>query len=339
MLRERLTRFLGSRAANAEPGQAPPQITDEEMVRLLEGLDLVSGAREAEARATYAAALPPGSAQPSWDQLVAAGWVRWIWKRYVTHYALYAEARRSPALTALSAWMMDRYDRAPTIIATASQWPPHVQALATRIASGEQKLPHLTCLSPVWVAARLWDRNWRSAPSPEEALRLWVDRWKALGVPRFAPTMVFASEDFTAFHDAAFSVLEAEPDLLNWPDTCNRLRQQTALARGGVAAEYDATFAEPPPILVDRALWIQSGQLERAVLQAMEDAGDLTGLAGLLWEQVSTQKNGRGPDPNAARLLTIAGDRPDLYAALLYRLRAPRLSCSPMSFSIHPRPP
>jgi hypothetical protein len=230
-----------------------------------------------------------------------------------------AAARRDPSRPALKHWMETRYEQPPATLPVLSDAPDRVQEFACRLASGAIDLHHLSFVNAAWIAARLWDRNWRMAPSPQAALRLWVDRWRVLGSPSLTPREAWGADDAIAFREAAFAVLEDDHGLLRWQHIRSAFVRQSARAGGRSDADYAQLFDETPERLLPRASWLCGRRQEAAVFHAMEATSDLAALANLLWSDVAFEPNAAAPHPVAARLLTLTIDRPELLAALLYR--------------------
>jgi hypothetical protein len=321
-LRDRFRRRLSLESPPRMVPAGAAALPDEEMLLLLEGLELQSGAFEPGARQRYENARQPDGSEPDWAGVLAEGWIRCVWGRCFTHFDLMAAARRDPTRPALQHWMGTRYEQAPRVVPNLSRTPRRVRGVANRLASGKTELGHLSIVNPPWIAARLWDRNWRTAPSRVAALRVWIDRWRALGCPALTPREAWDGEDANAFREAAFDVLEGDHGLLTWDDIGGVFQRQAARTRGAPDADYASYFDPPPARLLQRAAWLTGRQQEASAHHAMEATSDLAALANFLWADVSADLHAPAPHPIAARLLVVTVERPELLNAFLYRPQA-----------------
>lgn len=322
LLRDRFKRNLGFAAPPRQPHSDRLQLSDEAMLILMQSLELRFGNDEAEARSIYRKALPPGSQEPEWDDLIARGWTRLVWGRYAVNFDLYDAARKATDLTALTHWMAHRYEQTPRLGVPLAQLPAEVQTVAEGLTQANVRLRDVTCQDPAWVAARLWDRHRAQAASPNAALRVWFDCWTELGQPELVPMEAWAPADAAAFRDAALEVIEGETDLLGWRETRERFIRETALARGQAESHYTTFFDPLPATFLERVLWLGEPRQEHPVCRGVKAAEALFGLTRLLWADVAAQPNAPAPHPIVACLLGLARDRPELLAMLLYLLHA-----------------
>jgi hypothetical protein len=140
-----------------------------------------------EARATYIAALPPGESEPSFDEVIADGWLRIVWGRVATPFEIDQRARAAPdgGLTALTALPSRRFDERFSVRAVEHD-DSDFESLVAAIERGDVRPDSLRSRTPDWVAARLWDRalsdnaTRRSSPVGRSMAPAW------LAVPRAA---------------------------------------------------------------------------------------------------------------------------------------------------------
>ena len=81
LLRERLSRHLGREPQGQAPAHGGRELTDDDMVRLLQNLEMGFGSEWARALAAYEAALPTDSNEPPLQERLDAGWGRLVWGR------------------------------------------------------------------------------------------------------------------------------------------------------------------------------------------------------------------------------------------------------------------
>ena|SRR6266446_10763657 len=112
ILRDRFARYLPVENSAAARPNAANLVRDELLLNLLLNLDIVFESDVDRARATYEAALAPDSGEPSFDEVISAGWLRIVWGRVATPFEIDQRARAAPAgtMTALVALLKKRFE-------------------------------------------------------------------------------------------------------------------------------------------------------------------------------------------------------------------------------------
>ena len=159
ILRDRLSRYLP--VALRVPAQSVPAdaLRDEILFDLLLNLTIVFECNVDRARTIYDAAVPRNSDEPSFDEAVAAGWMRIVWGRISTPLQVAERARAVPGPnTALAALFAKRFEEY-FIFTDDARRNPQLNPYIAAIERGETVPRNLHCEDPAWVAARLWDRS------------------------------------------------------------------------------------------------------------------------------------------------------------------------------------
>jgi hypothetical protein len=156
ILRDRFRRYLPvmHQAQNAPDGGN--LISDEQWLDLLLNLEIASGSDIDHARAAYDAALPAAGGEPTFDQVIAAGWLRVVWGRITAPFEIDQRARAAPGgnLTALAALLKDRFKEKYTF-RKAVRDSAELGSLVAEIERGDKAPDSVHSRSPNWVAARL----------------------------------------------------------------------------------------------------------------------------------------------------------------------------------------
>jgi hypothetical protein len=197
LLRERLDRKLRvyRQARHINPDLLA--MSDEQMLRLLEGLEITDEADWARAERTYAAA-NPGEETKDLNAVAELGWVQRIWGRIRVARDLAVAIRRAPpgsveALRALLDHVYTKTYHGSEAMRTDGELASDLAA----IEAGEKDPSQLLCRTPTWVAARLWEK--RCASSENRGLRRWVDLWGLLQHPALTPRDVWQQADAQVF--------------------------------------------------------------------------------------------------------------------------------------------
>jgi hypothetical protein len=321
ILRDRMARYLPvQHSAPARPN-AGNLVRDELLLNLLLNLDIVFESDVDRARATYEAALAPDSGEPSFDEVISAGWLRIVWGRVATPFEIDQRARATPAgtMTALVALLKKRFEES-YVLGEAARGSADLSALVAAIERGDLSPGSLRSQDPKWVVARLWDRV-VTGPGPHSAkLHAWVDRWRLLGFPSLVPHEAWSETSVDAFCETAMSVLESEQSLVGWEETRSGFVRQMAL-RSGQPTESAERYVPPvPATVVDRAAWLGDLRLEGVIAGAMSANGDLVGLIRLILSDVEAEEFSPAPHALAGKLIALALQRPEIFVVVLFRL-------------------
>ena len=199
ILRDRFARYLPV-VQNPAPALGGREfITDEQLLELLLDLDILCESDIDRSRATYDAASPPDIGEPSFDEVIAAGWIRVV-GRVAAPFEIDQRARAKPDanLTALSALLKKRFGETYAL-SGAARGRAGLESLAAAIERGDAAPGALRSQSPEWVAARLWDRALPASTSQSAALRGWMDRWRLLGWPSLVAHETWSEAAANAF--------------------------------------------------------------------------------------------------------------------------------------------
>lgn len=296
-------------------------VSDQLMLRLLQGMDVTFEAEWARAEAVYAAANPLSAEPKDLKALADAGWVRVIWGRVAVALDL-----RQAAFRVTTGQMLAFQALLGRIYTQTYRWTEAVRSesdLAALIASieSEQKDPsHIICQTPAWVAARLWECQLVKGEGGPSGLRHWVDLWGLLQSPALVPDEVWRRGEAKSFREAAVQVIASEAGLEGWSETRAAYVRRMALAHNVSVANVE--LSEPPSTLVDRALWLEHPMMERGACDILDNYSDVFGLVRLLLADVVADDNAPAPHPMAVRLIDLAINRTELFLDLLFHVRA-----------------
>jgi hypothetical protein len=322
ILRDRFARYLPVLYTGPSRPNTGNLVRDEQLLNLLLNLDLVFESEIDRARATYEATLPPNSGEPSFDEVIEAGWLRVVWGRLATTFEVDQRARAVPpgTMTALVSLLTKRFKESHSL-REAARGGADLAAIVTAIERGELSPRALRSQDPQWVAARLWDRIVTDSGLHRAELRVWVDRWRLLGSPTLVPHEAWSETAVNAFRETAIGVLESEQGLVGWEETRTGFVREMALRSGQPSASAERYVAPVPGTVVDRAEWLGEIRLEGLIAGAMSANGDLAALVGLILSDVESEEFSPGPHGLASRLIELALQRPEIFVVLLFRLR------------------
>jgi hypothetical protein len=205
LLRDRLSRFLPAPVQHEADNDAAKQ-EDERILQLLLGLHIDFGSDVRKLHQALESATGSASAGPALAALTANGWMRVVWQRFASPLHVVRAAKGDPSANVIEPLLLERHSEAYRFEVELKEASDRANLTST-IERENRLLPTAACQTPSWVAARLWDRT-VSGPAPDlPALRLWADRWGALGAPAFVPSKRFSKNSWEAFRDSVFAVL------------------------------------------------------------------------------------------------------------------------------------
>ena len=326
-LRQRFHRYIPSTYVHPVEPTGSTHITDELFLQLLTNLTVDFTATHKRASAIYCEALVLNSTEESFDALIDKGWIQLIWGRISIPFEVAEIARNSPPDSMPSYHiLLDQRFRESYI------WNPsvyeHTQLtdLVNRINSDDLRIVDISCQTPSWVAARLWDRLYSATSDPSCGLRLWVDRWNLLVSPHIEVAQAWNEHALTAFRDSVFHTLSEDSSLCAFADFRNELIKRVALTNRQTLTLSDEHIPDLPTSLVERALWLRDLSIERLVDEKYFQLEDFAHLILLLESEITNAEYSSAPHPTFLRLVDLAIDRaPILLILLIHAERNPLL--------------
>jgi hypothetical protein len=315
LLRSRLLRYLGREQYRQLPAHGGRCLSDETMLNLLQNLNAEFGSEWAQMLASYEAALSAKANEPTLQDLLAAGWGRLVWGRVKVSSEISLTLHRSKDRAGtFSAAFNNRFDEHYKLKQN-SNLKGELLSTAQGIEKGGIEFRQLTCQSPKWVAARLWEQM---LPAQDDilVLRTWCDWWKVLWAPEIAPSQAWDGNTAERFKQAALQIIESDQALEDWQGTYIRFAKEIAVISNQDPQQIRSNIPAPPHTLVDRLLWLQNNRVSRLVHASSEATSDLSALMRLLLIDIDRQPFTAAPHPLAVRLLDLASLRPDLLFAL-----------------------
>lgn len=319
LLRDRLRGFLPSYHTPRMPAERT-LVADELALRLLLGLHIDWESDLDAARSTYEAKSTPDAAQPAFRDLIRDGWIRVVWGRISAPVHMMRAAGSDEPTAGFTALMAKRHGqtfRFSDDVRSQTDLAHMVQAVER-----EGQIPSaIACQTPEWVAARLWDRTPTDSGDRISALRLWVDRWQAIGAPSIVPSRVWSGPSADAFRDSAVEVIGSVAGLAGWDKTRARIVSELALGTKQPPSNIELYVPAPPATCVGRALWLGNNQIERPLMEGLVACSDIFGLMRLLLADVEHADLSAAPNKLAERVAALAVDRPDLLHMLILLVR------------------
>lgn len=318
VLRERYERNLGVSRHHRAPPQSGRVFDDELVLKFFQNLVILSNDVPALARKIYEDAPRPTEGALTLDDLIDEGWVACGWQCMNVPFdvARAATNQNADKLGPFAAWLNVRHN-SQYQFRTPPDADDKLIALAESVVNQGFPPSHVGCITPTWVAARMWDRDERHHGGNVDFLFDWLRVWESLNYPKLVPSEIWGEDACNHFIVSALAVLEKDAKPLSWNDYRRRVTLQTARARQVDTAQAASWFPDIPTAFVSKAEWLVDKQMERLRYEngAWNHAAN---LVGLLLAEVGYADNAPAPHPIATRLLDLALKYPEVLSTVLF---------------------
>lgn len=260
---------------------------------------------------------------PSFDELLARGWIRQSWGRFsVPGDLCFASFRQPQAAGTAFKVLVEERCRDAFKLRDGFNAGGELQVIADGIVT-EQRWPgEIACISRPWIAARLWDTPLANSADGgvdgvNQRLSRWIDRWTLLSCPSFPMSSYLEPASFEEFVEAAMSVLKATSTTPGWEAFRESARAATTLLYPHRGRDSESILSSIPATTVERMEWMAQGLAEKAFFEYMETKGSslLTVLLNEIQDATVDQRH------LAPRLMEFVVERPVLLQQLLLRAR------------------
>ncbi|WP_205974036.1 serine protease [Paraburkholderia sp. Tr-20389] len=291
---------------------------DELVLKLFQNLVILSNDVPARARQIYLEAAQGIEGLPTLDDLIAEGWIASGWQSMSVPFdvARIATEPNKDRLAAFVAWLNVIHDLSFRFTVPAGA-NAELVALGESVVSREISPSHIACLTPTWVAARLWDRDERHHTGDAEFLFDWLRVWENLNYPKLIPSEVWGEDARNHFIMSALAVLENDAKPLSWNEYRQRAVLQVAHSRQAESSVVSSWLPEIPKALTAKAEWLVDKQMERMRYEngAWSHAAN---VVSLLLAEVAHADNAPAPHPISSRLLHLALKHPEVLSTVLF---------------------
>jgi hypothetical protein len=319
LLRDRFARFLPSPRPLANRPPAVVTLLDEAMLSLFMRLRVDSASSLKNAKAFYEEKYSATDGEPIWDALISAGWLREVCGNFYTPFRV-ARVVSSEQMPALARLLANRHQQ--TFHLTESETEDaNVASISDAIIKGELPLNNISCQSPSWVAARLWDRSLAGETDLSITLRTWVARWILLGAPTLVPMQAWNEADADRFCQTAVDFIRIDVESTGWESARERMVKELALVSQQPVNAVEGHVSSIPGTLVDRALSLDLHNLQTVVQDGLEARDETFGLFRLLLTDVEMQDHAGAPHKTAEQLFALAMKDPETLFLLLLKVR------------------
>lgn len=266
------------------------------------------------------------SPAPTFDELVERGWVTVSWGRAsVPRDIAFAVRRSDESTTSPFGKLVQEANRTAFELLDGYSPSGQLTDLATAMLAGSLQPSEISCISPAWIAARLWDSYVPTdfgADDMQQRIGRWIDWWEAMNGPSFAMSHFVQSASLSEFVEGALAILAAPTTSPDWRDFAKRAATPGALLYPHRATALADSVNAIPQTILGRIRWMEGGEPERTFFECLQTrAASL--LAVILNEAQDAEWDTTGLAP---RLMELVVTRPALLMQVVQRARrAPAL--------------
>lgn len=260
---------------------------------------------------------------PSFDELLARGWIRQSWGRFSVPRELRLASRRQPqAADTAFELLVEQQHRDAFKLCDGFNPSGALQVIADRIGIEEFGPDEVACVSRSWIAARLWDTPLMASAGEdsddaEQHLSRWIDSWKFLNCPTFPMSNFVEQASFEEFVEVAMSVLRSTSTTPGWEAFRDAARAPIILLYPHRGANIESLISPIPATTIERMEWMACGLAEQTSYEYMETRG--SSLLNVLLNEI--QYAAFDPRHLALRLMEFVVERPVLLQQLVLRVR------------------
>jgi tetratricopeptide (TPR) repeat protein len=307
-LRQQFRRHLPTNAPTS-PVRSQTLLSDESVLGLLLDIQIMFESDAAKCRADYQGLVSGLDVAPSYGELIDLGFFREVLGR--VHFPLGTArslAREFDELHQSVATLLEGR-RSVRFQFTTSLSDPTLDKSVGMMRDTPEHFHHLDCLTPTWVAARLWERA--VCPDPESRLRFCLDRWALLDYFSFAPSDVWEKKTASDFIAAALAALGTRPGFHDWQELRTRWIAKLSRESHQPTETLQQSISDVPSSLLDRFLWFEGHEFSR-VRDDYDTCGDFWRLLNLLVDEVAQDDLAGASHRVALSLFDLSIDRPEL---------------------------
>lgn len=259
---------------------------------------------------------------PSFDELVARGWIRHTWGRFSVPDDL-ARASLQPQATE-TAFKLLVEARYQDEFKLRDGFSPEgdLQVIANSIVTQQFQPGAVACISRPWIAARLWDTpvdasTGSGVDDAQQRLSRWIDSWKLLNSPSFQMSSYLEPASFEEFVEVGLAVLTAVTTSPGWTEFREAARAPITLLYPHRAADAESVVPLVPATTLERVDWMSRRVAEQTFHEYLGTRG--TSLLCVLLNEI--QDATFDPKHLASRLMEFVVERPALLQLLVLRAR------------------
>lgn len=260
---------------------------------------------------------------PSFDELLARGWIRQTWGRFSVPADLRRASHRQPqaAGTAFKLLVEAQYQDA---VKLRDGFCPgsELQVIANGIITEQFRLGEVACISRPWIAARLWDTpvdasTVSGVDDNQQRLSRWIDSWQLLNSPSFQMSSYLEPASFEEFLEVGLVVLTAATTTPGWAEFREAASAPISLLYPHRAADAESLVSSVPATTVERVDWMSRGLAEQTFHEYLGTRS--SNLLSVLLNEI--QDATFDPKHLASRLMESVVERPALLQQLVLRVR------------------
>lgn len=250
----------------------------------------------------------------SFDDLIKKGWVKSVWGKLQTTRNLRSEIYRlkDEKFSCIRTLILGLYKN--TYETTADN-----QEGSDIFSTFDHE--KFSCLSPAWVAARLWECTLSQSQNNTDALKKWFTLWRLLDKPPIVASLAWRQADAQVLIQTVLEELKQEKGFTPWENCVEVIDREYAILKELTPYPVSYHIRTPPSTLVGKAVWTDSREVEAYFWESLDTYGEMHNLARLLLLQINNDVHCKVPHYLIEPLIDLSAEHCEMLFSLLLQTK------------------
>ncbi|HHQ6588759.1 TPA: hypothetical protein ACSTLU_000395 [Serratia fonticola] len=314
ILRTRFTSNLITTNSHSQEINEENLVDDILALDYLSKTDIKHNAYLITSKSAYENTKQPQHLDISFDELINKGWVKLVWGKLqnIRNIRMHIYSVKDDKYSAIRSLLLNLGKKTYTIVADADE--------------GSEKTPvfdheNFSCLSPAWVAARLWENTLNQCQNNVDALKKWLSLWSILDNPPIVSSIAWRKKDAQALIQTVLAELKQEKGFTRWENCIETLEREYTILKELTPYPVYYHVKTPPSTLVGKAIWSESREVEGYFWESSDTYGEMHNLMHLLLLQINNDIHCKVPHYLIEPLIDMSAEYCEMLFSMLLQTK------------------
>ncbi|UCQ55679.1 hypothetical protein DCF75_07555 [Edwardsiella tarda] len=310
ILRVRFTSNLITTNSHSQEINEENLVDDIIALDYLSRTDIKNNACLITSKSYYEKTKQPQHIDVSFDELISKGWVKLVWGKLknVSNIRSQLYSVKDDKYSAIRSLLLRLDEKNYTIAADLDEGSEK-----TSVFSYEK----LNCLSPAWVAERLWENILNQYQNNADALKKWLSLWRLLDSPQIVSSIAWRKKDAQVFIQTVLAELKQEKGFTRWDNCIDVMESEYLILKELTPYPVFYHVKTPPSTLVGKAIWSESREVEAYLFESFDTYGEMHNLMYLLLLQINNDIHCRTPHYLIKSLIDMSAESCEILFSIL----------------------
>ncbi|EPP1034590.1 hypothetical protein ACULWP_003966 [Cronobacter turicensis] len=298
----------------------PREINEENLVDDILAVDYLSktdikdNAYLITSKSDYENTKQPQHIDISFDELISQGWVKLVWGklRSIGNIRKNIYSVKDDKYSAIKSLLLSLGKKTYTIVADADGENEKTQVFDH---------DNFSCLSPAWVAARLWEITLNQSQKNADALKKWLSLWSLLDNPPVVSSIAWRKQDAQTLIQTILAELKQEKGFTRWDNCIEVLEREYTILKELTSHPVYYHVKTPPSTLVGKAIWSESREVEGYFWESFDTYGEMHNLMHLLLLQINNDIHCKLPHYLIEPLIDMSAEYCEMLFSMLLQTK------------------